>query len=76
MPPPETTVNQLTLEHWALIANVYNNWPFKSDVSLTVMILGAPFADPLAAPLRSCSTRPNLPSTTRITPFLPFSPLL
>lgn len=34
MPSPETTVNQLSLEHWALIANVYNNWPFKSDVSL------------------------------------------
>lgn len=33
MPSPETTVNQLSLEHWALIANVYNNWPFKSDVS-------------------------------------------
>ncbi|ORY92394.1 S-adenosyl-L-methionine-dependent methyltransferase [Leucosporidium creatinivorum] len=32
MPSPETTVNQLSQEHWTLIANVYNNWPFKSEI--------------------------------------------
>lgn len=33
MPSLDTTVNQLSLEHWAIVANVYNSWPFKNDVS-------------------------------------------
>lgn len=34
MPPLDVPVNNLTLEQWAKIANVYDEWPFKSDVSL------------------------------------------
>lgn len=33
MPPLDVPVNNLTLEQWAKIANVYDEWPFKSDVS-------------------------------------------
>lgn len=46
MPPPETSVNQLTLEHWAMIANVYDAWPFKSEVSRSTPLGAESFADP------------------------------
>ncbi|KAM0787522.1 hypothetical protein ACM66B_003593 [Microbotryomycetes sp. NB124-2] len=32
MPDEATTVNNLTLEHWKIISDVYNEWPFKENV--------------------------------------------
>ncbi|KAK4051232.1 hypothetical protein OIV83_003054 [Microbotryomycetes sp. JL201] len=32
MPDEATTVNNLTLEHWKIISDVYTEWPFKENV--------------------------------------------
>lgn len=53
MPPVTTSVNQLTMEHWTILSNVYDAWPFKSAVSALV----PPKAPRLIVALRPGSVR-------------------
>jgi len=36
LPDSDLKVNELERDHWIVIANVFNDWPFRPTVSLTV----------------------------------------